>query len=298
MSTHPSPDIIRRAAALNMGLPAFNIPYLPMMEPVTQAIVAQDCIALIATARLEWYKFGAQSLAAVAEEYRKWERPGFTWLHLDHVPVIDEDNLEVDYLPVIRQAIDEGYQSVMVDGSRLRLEDNIEATQRVAEMAHAAGVPCEAELGAVLGHEAGPLPPYEELYASGRGFTDVEEARRFVEETGCDWLSVAIGNIHGAISGVARDQKKPEARLHLQHLDRLKEAPARHWSCTAGRRKQDYLLQAISGHREGHIGTDPAGIRDRRAQHDVATAQQAVYDGPAGCCGTISGLRILGRVLA
>jgi fructose/tagatose bisphosphate aldolase len=274
MSTHPSPDIIRRAAALNMGLPAFNIPYLPMMEPVTQAIVDQDCIALIATARLEWYKFGAQSLAAVAEEYRKWERPGFTWLHLDHVPVIDEDNLEVDYLPVIRQAIDEGYQSVMVDGSRLRLEDNIEATRRVVEMAHAAGVPCEAELGAVLGHEAGPLPPYEELYASGRGFTDVEEARRFVEETGCDWLSVAIGNIHGAISGVARDQKKPEARLHLQHLDRLKEATGAPLVLHGGSSvKQDYLHRRSAGHREGeHRHGDPPGIRsgdtrERRRRH-------------------------------
>ena len=67
-------------------------------------------------------------------------------------------------------------------------------------MAHAADVPVEAELGAVLGHEAGPLPPYEELFASGLGFTDPAEAKRFVEETGCDWLSVAIGNIHGAIA--------------------------------------------------------------------------------------------------
>ena len=59
-------------------------------------------------------------------------------------------------------------------------------------MAHAAGVPVEAELGAVMGHEAGPLPPYEELFASGKGFTAPEEAKRFVEETGADWLSVAI----------------------------------------------------------------------------------------------------------
>jgi ketose-bisphosphate aldolase len=265
-----------------MGLPAFNIPYLPMMEPVTQAIVDQDCMALIATARLEWYKFGAQSLHAVAQEYRRWERPGFTWLHLDHVPVIDEDNLEVDYLPVIREAIDAGYQSVMVDGSRLRLEDNIAATRRVVEMAHAAGVPCEAELGAVLGHEAGPLPPYEELYASGRGFTDVEEARRFVAETGCDWLSVAIGNIHGAISGAARDQKKPEARLHLEHLERLKEATGRPLVLHGGSSvKQEYLLEAIRrGIAKVNNGTEirQAYETAMRESDDVATAQHAVYD--------------------
>ena len=123
--------------------------------------------------------------------------------------------------PIIREALALGYQSVMVDGSRLNLEDNIEATRQVVEIAHAAGVPVEAELGAVLGHEAGPLPPYEELFASGRGFTDVEEAKRFVQETGCDWLSVAIGNIHGAVSAARRDEKKVEARLNLDHLEQL-----------------------------------------------------------------------------
>ena len=282
MSTNSSPDIIRRAAALNMALPAFNIPYLPMMEPVTQAIVDQDCMALIATARLEWYKFGAKSLAAVAEEYRRWERPGYTWLHLDHVPVIDEDNLEVDYLPVIREAIEQGYQSVMVDGSRLHLNDNIEATRRVVEMAHASGVPCEAELGAVLGHESGPLPPYEELFASGQGFTDVNDAHRFVEETGCDWLSVAIGNIHGAISGVARDQRKPEARLQVEHLERLKEATGVPLVLHGGSSvKQEYLLEAIKrGIAKVNIGTEirQAYEAEMRESADVAAAQQAVYD--------------------
>ena len=47
-----------------------------------------------------------------------------------------------------------------------------------SKLAHAAGIACEAELGAVLGHESGPLPPYEELFASGKGFTDVADARR------------------------------------------------------------------------------------------------------------------------
>src|SRR5690606_9183044 len=107
--------------------------------------------------------------------------------------VIDEDQEPVDYLAIVNEALRLGFDSVMVDGSRLRLEENIAATRQVAERAHRAGVPCEAELGAVMGHEEGPLPPYEELFASGRGFTDTDEARRFVQETGCDWLSVAIG---------------------------------------------------------------------------------------------------------
>jgi fructose/tagatose bisphosphate aldolase len=160
-------DIINNASKAGVAIPAFNVPYLPMVEPVIRAVVDQDSFALVETARLEWSKFESQSPAAVMEEFMKWNEPDYVRIHLDHVPVIDEDNLEVDYLSIIREAIELGYQSVMVDGSRLDLEGNIEATRPVVGMAHQAGIPCEAELGAVLGHEAGPLPPYEELFKSG-----------------------------------------------------------------------------------------------------------------------------------
>jgi ketose-bisphosphate aldolase len=202
-------------------IPAFNIPYLPMMEAVVAALRDTDNFGLISVARPEWMKFEAQSPRAVREEYERVKDERFTRLHLDHVPVIDEDNLKVDYEAVIEDAIQLGYGSVMVDGSRLPLEENIEATGKITRMAHAAGIPVEGELGAVLGHEAGPLPPYEELFASGKGFTAPEDARRFVAETHVDWLSVAIGNVHGAISGVMRHSKKVEARLNLEHLERI-----------------------------------------------------------------------------
>jgi len=91
----------------------------------------------------------------------------------------------------MQRAVRAGYGSVMVDGSRLPLEDNIECTRAVVEIAYAAGIPVEAELGAIMGHEAGPLPPYDELFESGRGFTDPAQAKRFVEETNVDWLSIA-----------------------------------------------------------------------------------------------------------
>jgi ketose-bisphosphate aldolase len=195
-----------------------------MVEPVVRALRDTDSLGFIVVARLEWVKFESQSPEAVAEEYRRHADERHTRLHLDHVPVIDEDGLRVDYMDDIRRALQAGYGSVMVDGSRLSLEENIEATARVVEAAHAEGVPVEAELGAVLGHEKGPLPPYEELFESGRGFTDPDEARRFVTESGCDWLSVAVGNIHGAISDTKRHKKKPAARLNIEHLDRIHDA--------------------------------------------------------------------------
>ncbi len=205
-------------------IPAFNIPYLPMMEGVVAALRDTDNFGLIAVARLEWIKFEAQSMRAICEEYERVKDERFTRLHLDHVPVIDEDDLKVDFEAVIQEAIQLGYGSVMVDGSRLPLEENIQATRKITRMAHAAGIAVEGELGAVLGHEAGPLPPYEELFASGKGFTPPQDAQRFVAETNVDWLSVAIGNVHGAISGVMRHSKKVEARLNLEHLERICKA--------------------------------------------------------------------------
>jgi fructose/tagatose bisphosphate aldolase len=205
--------IIQHALKAGVAIPAFNVPYLPMIEPVIRAVADQNSFALIETARLEWLKFKAGGPEAVAKEFFRWQVPDHIGLHLDHVPVIDEDGQQVDYLTIIRQAIDLGYHSVMVDGSRLSLDENIAATRQVAERAHNAGIPCEAELGAILGHEAGPLPSYDEMFASEQGFTKVEEARRFVAESGCDWLSVAIGNIHGAISEGFKNQKKIAARL-------------------------------------------------------------------------------------
>ena len=275
-------DTINNASKASVVIPAFNVPYLPMVEPVIRAVVDQDSFALIETARLEWIKFESRGPAAVMEEFMKWNEPDYVRIHLDHVPVIDENNLRVDYLSIIREAIELGYQSVMVDGSRLDLEGNIESTGQVVDLAHKACIPCEAELGAVLGHEAGPLPPYEELFKSGRGFTDVKEAERFVRETGCDWLSVAIGNIHGAVSGAPKDKKKVEARLNLEHLEKLRQAIGLPLVLHGGSGvKREYLLAAIKkGIAKVNIGTEIRQAYESalRESDSVAAAQDAVYD--------------------
>ena len=275
-------EIMRNARQAGVVIPAFNVPYLPMVEPVIRAVADADAFALVETARLEWIKFGSVGPAAVMAEFRRWDDPDHVRLHLDHVPAIDEDGQTVDYLATIREAIELGYHSVMVDGSRLSLDANIAATRQVAEMAHRASIPCEAELGAVLGHEAGPLPPYDEIYASGRGFTQVSEAQRFVQETGCDWLSVAIGNIHGAVSGVLKDQQKVEARLNLEHLDKLRRATGIPLVLHGGSGiKREYLLAAIKkGISKVNIGTEIRQPYEARLRETgmVSAAQEAVYE--------------------
>ncbi|MBM4456259.1 MAG: class II fructose-bisphosphate aldolase [Chloroflexi bacterium] len=275
-------EIVANARQAGIAIPAFNIPYLPMMAPVIQAVADLDSFALVAVARLEWIKFESRSLAAVRAEFERCQDPAHVRLHLDHVPVVDEDGLTVDYLPIIEEAIGLGYQSAMVDGSRLELAENIAATRRAVELAHAAGIACEAELGAVMGHESGPAIPYDELFASGKGFTDVGEATRFVAETGCDWLSVAVGNVHGAISAALKDRKKVTARLNLERLEQLAGATriplVLHGGSGIG--QEDLRAAVQAGIAKVNIATEIRQAYESalRSSGSVAAGQQAVYD--------------------
>lgn len=95
--------------------------------------------------------------------------------HLDHAHSIDE----------CKAALDAGFTSVMFDGSRLPLDENIAQTAAVAALAHAAGASCEGEIGFV-GYAAGE---------ASQG-TDPDQAARFASETGIDAMAISIGNVH------------------------------------------------------------------------------------------------------
>jgi len=94
------------------------------------------------------------------------------------------------------KALHVGFTDVMYDGSRLPFEENVATTKKVVEAAHAVGAAVEAELGHV-----GTGSTYREFGAQGKGFTDPGAVERFVEETGVDFLAVAIGTAHGLYDG-------------------------------------------------------------------------------------------------
>ena len=263
----------------NTVIPGFNIPYLPMMEPVVKALHDTQTFGLIMVARLEWIKFKSGSIRDIYEEYKKLVDLNLTRLHLDHVPVIDEDNLQVDYVKDISEAIELGYDSVMIDGSRLPLTENIAKTKQIVDLAHNSHVSVEAELGAVLGHEKGPLPPYEELFASAKGFTSPVEAKLFVDETQVDWLSVAVGSIHGAISE-ARKEKKQEARLSIPHLDLINKAIKKPLVLHGGTGiRKEYLMESFNnGISKINIATAIRQPYEKLMDKSMKAAQNAVYE--------------------
>ena len=107
-------------------------------------------------------------------------------IHLDHGPW--DECLE---------AIKLGFNSIMYDGAHLPLAENIRTTRRIVEIAHDFGIPVEAELGKIP--DAGESVNWEDYY------TTVDEAKRFVEQTGVDYLAISVGIVHGVVPGV-----KPE----------------------------------------------------------------------------------------
>lgn len=107
-------------------------------------------------------------------------------LHLDHGTDFDQ----------VMQCIRHGFTSVMIDGSRFPLEENIAFTKKVVEIAHSVGVTVEAELGKIGGTE-----DHITVSEKDATFTDPQEAKRFVEETGVDYLAIAVGTAHGVYKG-------------------------------------------------------------------------------------------------
>ncbi|MEN3203334.1 MAG: class II fructose-bisphosphate aldolase [Atribacterota bacterium] len=275
-------DIMRTAFAHRILVPAFNVAYLPMVPAIVEALRRTETFALLEVSRPDITRFGAQSFRAVKEAFDEFGDFSLSRLHQDHVPVIDEEGQFVDWSSLIDEALELGYHSVMIDGSRLPLEENIKVTKEVVSRAHARGVCVEAELGAVLGHESGPLPPYEEIFASGKGFTNPEDAGRFVRETGVDWLSVAIGNIHGAITGAAKDAKKVEARLNIEHLKKIVAQTGVPLVLHGGSGiKKEYVLEAIRhGITKINVGTEIRQVYEAalRKERDTSAAQRAVAE--------------------
>jgi len=108
-------------------------------------------------------------------------------LHLDHGTSLEQ----------VEECLAAGFTSVMIDASRAPFEENVRLTRETVAMAAAANASVEAELGHVAGAEAG----LEEIAEHEASLTDPEEAARFVAETGCDCLAVAVGTVHGVYRG-------------------------------------------------------------------------------------------------
>lgn len=177
--------LLAQAAAQSRAVGAFNVCSMETVLGVVRAAEEMDTPVILEIAQQRMHAAPLEAIGPIMLGAAKRARVDVA-VHLDHTSDIG----------VIRAALDLGFTSVMFDGSRLPLEQNIERTREVAGLAHSRGAAAEGEIGVVGGGEDG-----SEI---AMRYTDPQTAAVFARETGVDALAIAIGNAHGLYKQPAR----------------------------------------------------------------------------------------------
>lgn len=197
----PTKEILLKAYEAGYAVGSYNVNNMEILQGVIKGCVQSKAPVIIAVSEGAINYAGLDYLLAMVKVASE-EVDIPVALHLDH----GRD------LAVIRKCIEAGFSSVMVDASHLPFEDNVRITREVVQMAHSEGVAVEAELGRLVGVEDGVSVRDREAT-----LTDPEEAERFVESTGVDFLAPAIGTSHGAF------KFKGRPKLDIERLQEIKD---------------------------------------------------------------------------
>ncbi len=194
-------EMFEKSMKEKFAIGAFNVNNMEIIQGIVDAaaeekspVILQASYGAIKYARVPYLR---KMIEAALEEH---DIP--IALHLDHGPDFE----------TCKMCIDNGFTSVMIDGSKYDFEENVALTKKVVDYAHSKGVVVEAELGKLAGIE-------DDVNVSEADamYTDPEQAKEFVERTGCDSLAIAIGTSHGAY------KFKGEAKLRFDILAKIKE---------------------------------------------------------------------------
>lgn len=179
MSLVTSKQVLLEAQKGGYALGAFNVENMEMAQAIIEAaeelrapVILQTTPSTVQYAGVDLYYANVKALAEKADVP--------VILHLDHGNSFD----------LCVQALRAGYTSIMIDGSKLPLEENIALTRKVVGVCDPAGVPVEGEIGRVGGKE-------DDTVCGDGGYTIPSEAVRFERETGLSSMAVGVGTAHG-----------------------------------------------------------------------------------------------------
>ncbi|WP_130813037.1 class II aldolase [Olsenella sp. Marseille-P4559] len=194
-------DLLKIAKKNKLMVPAYNSTDVQMTLAIMDAFQRAGMPGIVQVAptnvKLTGYEYIAETTKIAAEHYVT----PFA-LHLDHGKTLDD----------VRQAVETGFTSVMIDGAALPFEENIRFSREAVDFAHCYGVPVEAELGALKGKE-------DDHVSEADCHTDPAQVEEFCDRTGCDSLAVSIGNVHGL-------QEKPKIDLNvLAEISKVSPVP-------------------------------------------------------------------------
>src|SRR3989338_5370292 len=197
-------ELMDKAMKEGFSLWAFNVNNMELVQGITEAAKELNAPLILQVSKGAREYAGRNYIMKMIEAAEKETNLPIA-IHLDHGPDFE----------MCKSVIDDGFTSVMIDGSHEPFEKNIALTKKVVDYAHPKGVSVEAELGKLIG----------EQFDTGEGskvaanaiYTDPNEAREFVKRTNCDSLAVAIGTSHGAY------KFKAEPKLDFQRLKAIRE---------------------------------------------------------------------------
>lgn len=238
-------DMLRHARANGYAVGAYDAVDSNFVAAILAGAEAAQAPVILSFAESHFAHYDFASLVAAAEAQAKRSTVPVA-LFLDHG----------SGMASAVAAIRHGCNGVMVDASHLAFEDNLATTRNVAEMAHGVGVPVEGELGYVPGVEGEDA----ERHPGAMRMTSPEEAARYVDASGVDFLAVSVGTVHGRFRG--------EPRLDLDRLAAIAAAVAVPLVIHGGTGLSDEQFQAL-------IARGVAKINYFTALSDLAAAAAA-----------------------
>lgn len=248
-------DMLNKALDEKYAVGQFNINNLEWTQAILQAAQEEQSPAILGVSEgAAKYMGGTKVVVAMVNALM--ETMDITVpiaLHLDHGSSYDS----------VKDAIDAGFSSVMIDNSALPIDENIENTKKVVEYAHANGVSVEAEVGTVGGEEDGVVG--DVIYA------DAQECKRMVEEAGIDALAAALGSVHGTYAG--------EPVLGFAEMKEISELTGAPLVLHGGSGIPTHQIEkAIEyGHTKINVNTELQQVWTARTREVIATDQK-VYD--------------------
>ena len=193
-------EMFEKSMKEHFAIGAFNVNNMEIMQGIVDAAKNQNSPVILqaSSGAIKYARIGylMKMVEAAVEETNIPIA-----IHLDHGPDFE----------TCKMCIDSGFTSVMIDGSKYSFEENVALTKQVVDYAHTKGVVVEAEIGQLAGIEDDV-----NVSESDAKYTNPDQAKQFVELTGCDSLAIAIGTSHGAY------KFKGEAKLRFDILEEIK----------------------------------------------------------------------------
>jgi len=186
-------EMFKKAYEGKYAIGAFNINNMEIIQGIVDACKAKNSAVILQVSKGAMKYAGPKYLKGMVDAAVAVTGLDIA-LHLDHGPDLE----------TVKEAIDAGFTSVMIDGSHLDFEENVKITKEVVDYAHAKGVVVEAELGILAGVE-------DDVHAEEHVYTDPDQAVDFVQRTGVDSLAIAIGTSHGAFKFAG----EPDLKFHI-----------------------------------------------------------------------------------